>query len=61
MTEGLTKTDRTMIIGNAIPSRVVVALINGQPEAYIGIRGGIVNPDIGGYNPVLRIFWRYAE
>lgn len=46
-----------MIIGNAIPSRVLVALINGQPEAYIRIRGGIVNPNIGGSNPLIRMYW----
>ncbi len=57
-TEGLTKSDRSMIIGNAIPSRVVVALINGQPEAYVGIRGGIVNPELGEIIPLLRIYWR---
>ncbi len=57
-TEGLTKSDRSLVIGSAIPSRVVVALIHGQPEAYIGIRGGIVNPDIGASNPLIRIFWR---
>ncbi len=57
-TAGLTVSDRSMVIGSAIPSRVVVALINGQPEAYIGIRGGIVNPDIGASNPLIRVYWR---
>ncbi len=56
--EGVGKIDRSLVIGSAIPSGLVLALIQGKPEAYIGIRGGILNPAIGTISPLIGIYWR---
>jgi len=57
-TEALGRTDRSLVIGSAIPSRLVVSLIQGTLHGYIGIRGGILKPEINQSTPLTRIFWR---
>jgi type IV pilus assembly protein PilY1 len=57
--DAIGRSDRCMVIGTAIPSGLVMALIKGRPQAYIGIRGGILNPDIPSTSLVSRIFWRH--
>jgi type IV pilus assembly protein PilY1 len=57
-TEELTKADRFELIGTAIPSGVVIALIEGIGASYIGVGGGIVNSDLINPAAILRIFWR---
>jgi type IV pilus assembly protein PilY1 len=56
--EALGKTDRSLVIGSAIPSRLVVSIIKGELHGYIGVRGGILNPEIVNRTPLVRIFWR---
>ncbi|MBW2059136.1 MAG: hypothetical protein JRJ26_16740, partial [Deltaproteobacteria bacterium] len=54
----LGRSDRSMVIGASIPSGMVVALIQGEASAYVGIRGGIFNPAIGSIGGLTRAYWR---
>jgi type IV pilus assembly protein PilY1 len=50
--------DRSLTIGTAIPSGLVIALLEGKLVGYIGVRGGILKPDIGSPSPIHRVYWR---
>jgi type IV pilus assembly protein PilY1 len=54
----LDRTDRSLVIGASIPSALVLAFINGEPLGYVGVRGGILNPEIGTSGGITRIYWR---
>jgi type IV pilus assembly protein PilY1 len=54
----LQKGDRTVDIGTSIPSGLVIAIIEGEPQAYIGVRGGILKPTIASARPLERIWWK---
>ena len=57
-TEILGRSDRSLVIGTATPSALVIALIQGRPSAYIGIGGGILTPEIMAARPIIGIYWR---
>jgi Tfp pilus tip-associated adhesin PilY1 len=38
----ISKTDRSRVIGTAIPSGVIITFIQGKPTAYIGVGGGVM-------------------
>jgi type IV pilus assembly protein PilY1 len=57
-TQVIGKSDRSVIIGTAIPSGLVIAILHGKPAAYIGIKGGILKADVGNPAGIYRIFWR---
>lgn len=44
----ISRTDRSGIIGTAIPSGVVITFIGGEAIAYIGVGGGVGQPPITG-------------
>ncbi len=47
-----------MIIGTAIPSGMVIALIHGMGSSYIGVGGGIFTSEVVHAAGITRIFWR---
>ena len=53
-----TKSDRTKIIGSAIPSGVVVTVIGGKVVAYIGVGGGVVKPPTPGTRSLFPVTWK---
>lgn len=59
-TEDLHKSDRNRLIGTAIPSGVVIAIIHGKGASYIGVGGGIFTSDMVQPAAILRIYWRIA-
>jgi len=59
-TEDLHKSDRYQLIGTAIPSGVVIAIIQGKGASYIGVGGGIFTADMLHPSAILRIYWRMA-
>jgi type IV pilus assembly protein PilY1 len=59
--EILGRSDRSMVIGGSIPSGLVMAFIQGELKGYIGIRGGILRPDVGDKSGITRIYWRYVS
>jgi type IV pilus assembly protein PilY1 len=56
--EILERADRSLVIGTSIPSGLVIAILNEEPAAYIGVRGGIFKADIGNPKAISRIYWR---
>ncbi len=52
------KTDRSRIIGAAIPSGMVVAMIDLQPLGFIGVSGGIVREELNDVRRVIKTYWR---
>jgi type IV pilus assembly protein PilY1 len=56
---GLQKSDRSKTIGTAIPSAVVIAIIQGTGASYIGVGGGIVTSEMVDPTGLTRIYWRH--
>ncbi len=54
----LEKSDRSETIGSAIPSGVVIAIIEGKGMGFIGVGGGIVASDVANPKALIRIYWR---
>jgi type IV pilus assembly protein PilY1 len=54
----LEKSDRSEIIGTAIPSGMVIAIVQGQGSSYIGVGGGISTSDVVNLTGITRIYWR---
>ncbi len=55
------KTDRSLIIGAGIPTQIVLAIIKGEIQGYIGIGGGVM--DEGNIDPksLKVLYWRTAN
>ena len=58
--DDLHKNDRSKIIGTAIPSGVVIAIIQGKGASYIGVGGGIFTADVINRAAIIRIYWRHV-
>jgi type IV pilus assembly protein PilY1 len=56
--EVLGRSDRELVIGGAIPSMMVVAIIGRKAGGLIGFGGGIFRTDLPDYDPIVRIYWR---
>ncbi len=56
--EDLQRSDRSKIIGTALPSGMVIAIIRGTGASYIGVGGGIVTSDMVSAAAIIRIYWR---
>jgi type IV pilus assembly protein PilY1 len=56
--EVLERGDRDLVIGGAIPSMMVVALIGGDAMGLVGVGGGIFETGLPNYRPIVRIYWR---
>jgi type IV pilus assembly protein PilY1 len=55
----LGKNDRSMIVGTAIPSGAVIAVIGGNTTAgYIGVGGGIFKAPLKSSNVIIPLTWR---
>jgi type IV pilus assembly protein PilY1 len=52
------KSDRSKIIGSAIPSGVVITVIGGKVTAYIGVGGGVVRPPTSGTRSLFPVTWK---
>jgi len=54
----LDKSDRSMVIGTAIPSGMVIAIVQGKSTSFIGVGGGIFSSDMAHTAGLTRIYWR---
>jgi type IV pilus assembly protein PilY1 len=54
----ISKTDRTILAGTAIPSGVIVTIIKGQSTAYIGVGGGVIIPPLPTFQSLFPLSWR---
>ena len=54
----LRRTDRSLGIGTAIPSGVIITFIGGTAVAYIGVGGGVNVPDLTTTRSVVPMTWK---
>jgi type IV pilus assembly protein PilY1 len=53
-----TGSDRSTVIGTAIPSGVVITVIGGKVAAYIGVGGGVYKPTLSGTRSLFPMHWK---
>jgi type IV pilus assembly protein PilY1 len=54
----LRRSDRSKVIGSAIPSGVIITFIAGHAVGYVGVGGGVYLPDLLRTNPLVPINWK---
>jgi type IV pilus assembly protein PilY1 len=54
----LARGDRSVAIGSAIPSGVIITIIRGTMVAYVGVGGGVYRPGLPGAKSLIPITWR---
>jgi type IV pilus assembly protein PilY1 len=54
----LTRSDRAMVVGSAIPSGVIITFINGTSVGYTGVGGGVYKPKLFGKKSLVPVSWR---
>ena len=52
------KSDRSTVIGSAIPSGVVITVIGGKVTAYIGVGGGVNRPSLSTTRSMFPVHWK---
>jgi type IV pilus assembly protein PilY1 len=52
------KSDRSLTIGTAIPSGVVMTVIGGKVTAYVGVGGGVYKPILPGPKSLFPMYWK---
>jgi type IV pilus assembly protein PilY1 len=52
------KSDRSTVIGSAIPSGVVITVIGGKVTAYIGVGGGVNRPTLSSSRSMYPVHWK---
>jgi hypothetical protein len=58
---GLHKSDRSECIGSAIPSGMVIAIVQGKAASFIGVGGGIFSSDLAHSEAITRLYWRHLK
>jgi type IV pilus assembly protein PilY1 len=54
---GLGKLDRSLIVGTAIPSAPVIAILSGGARIFIGVEGGLVSLPALATQDMIRYYW----
>ncbi len=54
----ISKSDRSLLMGTAIPSGVIITFIGGKAVAYAGVGGGVYTPELSSTNPLVPMTWR---
>ncbi len=57
-TEVISKSDRSKIIGTAIPSGVIITFVGGTAVAYTGVGGGVYPPQLTSTSPLVPMTWQ---
>jgi type IV pilus assembly protein PilY1 len=52
------KTDRSRVIGTAIPSGVVITIIGGRVASYVGVGGGVFMPQLATTRSLFPLHWK---
>jgi type IV pilus assembly protein PilY1 len=52
------KSDRSLTIGTAIPSGVVITVIGGKVTAYVGVGGGVYMPTLSSTKSMFPVNWK---
>jgi type IV pilus assembly protein PilY1 len=56
--EVISKSDRSSIIGTAIPSGVIITVIGGKAVSYVGVGGGVFSPKLANTSSLVPLNWR---
>lgn len=54
----ISQSDRSQIIGTAIPSGVIITFIKGTAVGYSGVGGGVYRPELWSGKSLIPIYWR---
>lgn len=54
----LSRSDRSMLIGSAIPSGVIITFIGGTSAGYVGVGGGVYKPTLFSKRSIIPVTWR---
>jgi type IV pilus assembly protein PilY1 len=52
------RSDRSMVIGTAIPSGVIVTIIRGTATGYVGVGGGVFSPQLKSTRSLVPLHWK---
>jgi type IV pilus assembly protein PilY1 len=56
--DSLTRSDRSKIVGAAIPSGVIITFVGGSSVGYVGVGGGVYKPELFSKKSIIPITWR---
>jgi type IV pilus assembly protein PilY1 len=56
--DNLARSDRSMIVGSAIPSGVIITFIGGTSVGYVGVGGGVYKPTLFSKRSIIPVAWR---
>jgi len=56
--DNLTRSDRSMVVGSAIPSGVIITFIGGTSVGYVGVGGGVYKPTLFSKRSIIPVAWR---
>jgi type IV pilus assembly protein PilY1 len=56
--DDLTRSDRSMVVGSAIPSGVIITFIGGTSVGYVGVGGGVYKPQLFSKRSIIPVAWR---
>jgi type IV pilus assembly protein PilY1 len=54
----IAKGDRSLVIGTAIPSGVVITIIGGKVASYVGVGGGVFMPQLATTRSMFPLHWK---
>jgi type IV pilus assembly protein PilY1 len=54
----VSRSDRSMIVGGAIPSGVIITFIGGTSVGYVGVGGGVYKPQLFSKRSIIPVTWR---
>jgi len=54
----LSRSDRSMVVGSAIPSGVIITFIGGTSVGYVGVGGGVYKPTLFSKRSIIPVTWR---
>lgn len=54
----VSKSDRSLVIGTAIPSGVIITVIGCTATAYIGVGGGVYSPQLSTRKSLFPLYWK---
>ena len=56
--DNLTRGDRALVVGSAIPSGVIITFIGGTSVGYVGVGGGVYKPTLFSKKSIIPVSWR---
>jgi len=54
----VSRSDRAMVVGSAIPSGVIITFIGGTSVGYVGVGGGVYKPTLFSKKSIIPVAWR---